>query len=960
MKKAIEFSVKHPVSALMYFSLAIFLGAISVFCMNTSLLPKTRDRFILASTNYDGVRAEEIRKLVTIPLEQALASLKDVKNIESVSRDGSCAIKIELKWGADIDAALLECAAILEDASESLPDDCPAARAKKLGGFASEISVCLLPKENDIFAATEFAENEFKSKLLSFEETAYVEVIGGKKKEIKAIVDSSKAAFYGLGLDEIARRLNLSNYDYPAGTIQDGDDEILLKTDGTYKSFKDILETPLKTSVGSLKLGDIARVEKLAQKTEEFVYCNGERCAQVKVVCKKNKNPLLLSAKVKRLLAQVNDGEKGFEAFLTHDGADEIWLSLKNLAFSALAGVAASFFLILLFFRSVKIAAVIASVIPLSVLFTFFVLLCFGKSVNVISLAGITLCLGMIIDNSIVAMESVLDEAKERKDFSKAILDAVEKISLSNSASTLTTIIVFAPLFFIGGIIGELFTDLGIAVLSGMAFSLLFSFSALPAFCVLFLREEAIGAKKIDLSFLQKRYEGIVERVRGKAFLCPAAALAFFAASLLILLPLKKEMQPKGRADSFVATALLDGQMGIDALERKAKAVSKSVMELKSVSGILTSGGLSKDRPELLAKPEENARRLVLKIKAVDAKKAKAECERLFAALGLDFAFEDAEDLFSERIGIKDLTLFAGQNPRELFLESLRFFGNGFFPNERKSLKTFKADKNLLEKAGITPLDLSAALKSSFDGTKAFPFYENGKEETLRVQFEQNEFSPKKNLSALRLPAKKGMVFLSSLGGWEDEDGEAVLYRLNGNDAKIVKDGCLSKNAPLSQVPKKRIVKTKKKEIIELLKNAFFLLLTAFLLLYCVLGAQSESFKTPLVYLIAVPPAFFGAALFLAVFRSSLNINSIMAFVTLFGTSVNCSIILRQCGTKGFSSVLITTATSLASLAPFAFDPFNLNPQSSLALAMTGGLLFSAAASLILVPIATEGKNGRE
>ena len=186
--------------------------------------------------------------------------------------------------------------------------------------------------------------------------------------------------------------------------------------------------------------------------------------------------------------------------------------------------------------------------------------------------------------------------------------------------------------------------------------------------------------------------------------------------------------------------------MGIDALERKAKAVSKSVMELKSVSGILTSGGLSKDRPELLAKPEENARRLVLKIKAVDVKKAKAECERLFAALGLDFAFEDAEDLFSERIGIKDLTLFVGQNPRELFLESLRFFGNGFFPNERKSLKRFKADKNLLEKAGVTPLDLSAALKSSFDGTMAFPFYENGKEETLRVQFEQNEFSPKKKI----------------------------------------------------------------------------------------------------------------------------------------------------------------------------------------------------------------------
>ena len=956
MNKMIDFSVRHPISVLMYFSLAIVFGAISVFCINTSLLPQTRDRWILASANYDGIRAEEVRKLVTIPLEQALLSVKGVKNIESVSRDGSCALKLELKWGTDIDAALLECDAALDSAMETLPDDCPRPRAKKLGSEAASLSLLVVPRGGDIYSASEFAENELKARLLALEECSSVEISGGQKKEIKVIVDSKKAAFYGLSLEQIARRLDLSNYDYPAGTIQDGQDDILLKTEGTYKSFQDILETTLKTNKGPLRLGDIARAEKFFQKLKEFNLLDGGRCVAVKVFCKKDKNPLSLSRKARALASEINLRESGVSLRAADDSAEEIWLSLKNLFFSAAAGVAISFFLLLLFFKSAKIAALIASVIPLSVLFTFFALLCLGKSVNIISLSGVTLCLGMIIDNSIVAAESVLDGAQKGGGFEQGLSHSIKKIALANTASTLTTIIVFAPVFFIGGIIGEIFSDLGVSVLCGMAFSLIFSFSALPAAFVLFFKDEVKKARKIDLSFLEARYKKLLERTQGKKFLCPAATCACLVFALAILIPIKKEMQPKGRQKSFCASITFEAGSGAEYLERRAKALSKGVLDLKGVQSAFAAGGFEKDRPERLADAEEAPERLFIKVEASDIKKARAECEKFFRAQGLDYHFEEPADLISSRLCAKDKALFLGEDPRELFELSQKLFGNGFFPRQKKEMKTFKANKNLLEKAGVTPLALSEALKASVDGTAAFPYYENGKELPLRVQFEPNEFSSNKNLAALRVPARGGMIPVSALGHWENESGEPVLYRINGKDAKILLEGARGFKALYGQ----RLFFPKKAQMAELFKSGAFLLFVVFVLLYCVLGAQTESFATPLVYLLAVPPAFLGAALFLAVFRSSLNINSIMAFVALFGTSVNCSIILREGGPQKFSSVIATAATSVASLLPFAFDPFNLNPQSSLALATCGGLALSAAASLVLIPNVCKNRWGKK
>lgn len=946
MYKAIEFSVKHPVSALMYFSLVIILGAVGIFCVNKSLLPQTKDRSLLVSAAYEGVRANEIKKLVALPLEESLASLKDVKNCESVSRDGICVIKIELKWAADADAALLETNAILDSAMEALPDDCSRPQAKKISVSAGQARICVVPKTKDLCAATDFAKNELKTKLLSLKECSQAEVFGVQKRELKAIVDSQKAAFYGLSLDDVTRALNLSNYDYPAGTIQDGRDDILLKTEGTFKNFGEILDTALKAKQGQLRLKDIARLEKSVAKSGAFNFCDGEPCVELLAYCKKNQNPLAFSKKVKALCAELSERDKDFNVFVADDSSLEIVTALQNLLAAALVGVAAAFALTMLFFRSAKIALLIASAIPLCALFCVFVLLCLGKSVNIISLAGITLCLGMTIDNGIVAMESVLEGA-DKKNFHAALCASIKKIALANSASTITTIIVFVPVFFIGGIYGELFCDLGVAAIAGMAFSLAFSFMALPAVCSLFFKKEILTAKPADLSALEARYKKILAKTNRVKRLCPALMVSAALLSIAALVGIKKEFQPKGRQSSFSAAVDFEPGTSLERLAREARTISRRMADTKGVRLVLAQAGLDKDKPVLLADPQRQMERLCFFVKCSDVKKTKAVCAEFFKSRGLSFRFEEPLDLLSERLGVQRQSVFLGDDQDALFEECQEFFGENFFPKQKKIQRLFKADKGRMEILEVTPLALASALKASFDGTEAFPFYENGNEIPFRVQHEENEFASNKNLASLKIPSPKGMASLSSLGSWQEEKSECVFYRINGKDAKIILGDA---KKPLPKSERRRIISLRNKNMEELFKSGAVLLAVVLILLYCVLGAQTESFTTPLIYLTAVPPAFLGAALFLALFGSSLNINSIMAFVALFGTSVNNSIILCEGGTKKFSSVLATTGTSVASLLPFAIDPFGLNPQSSLALAMAGGLLFSAAACLVLTP----------
>ncbi len=938
----------------MYFTLAFVLGFVSIFFINTSLLPQTKERWIIVSADYKGVKAKEIRKLIAMPLEESLSSLKDLKNCESICRDGFCLVKIELKWNSDANRALLETNSLIDSAMESLPEDCSRPFVKIHKDNSGKIKLFIIPKGDDILSASDFAQNELKNKLLSVEECAELDFYGLQKKMIKIVVDYKKSAFYNLSLEDIARDMNNSNFDYPAGSIQDGDKEMIFKSEGAYKNRSDILNTFIKTTNEKLRLKDIAKIHDSIQKESSFCFYNGKPCIEATLLCKKNKNPLKFSCKIKRIVKNLNLKKTKPQIIISQDSSDEIKKVLLNLFASSAAGILISFALILFFFRSGKIACLIACSIPFCVLFSFLVLTLLGRSANIISLTGITICLGMVLDNSIVAIESVLENNNKEKNFSENLKASIENIFLSNKASTITTIIAFVPIFFIGGIIGELFIDLGISVFAGMLFSLIYSFTFLPASCVLFLEEEIKKTKKITFKNLENKYYSIIKKTNKKKFLCPAISAFSLVLCFFILIPIKKELQPKEKENNFLVQVSFEPGSGFDFLKNQGKEISKKLLKIKSIKNISCKGGIEKNDFETLSNPANCEENITFCIESDKIKKTFAECQKIFNAMNLKYLLEEKSDLICERLSIKNHSLIAKDNPDDLLTTAKFYFGTDFAPNYFKNEKKFVANKHYMRKNKLSPLELSKALKYSFDGCETLPFYEAGDEIKMQVQYKDEEFSSENKLALLKIFGQDSQIGIEALGHWENSFEESLFYRHNGKDAKIISEKKANK---ASQKERDCIVFLRKDNTADFLKNAFCLTAISFILLYCILGAQTESFLKPLIYFVALPPAILGAIIFLTIFRSSLNINSAIALAALLGMSVNNSILLHEGGVKKFSSALITTITSLAALIPFAFDPFNINPQSSLSLAICGGLLFSSAASFILIPNIKERKN---
>ncbi|MDE7290633.1 MAG: efflux RND transporter permease subunit [Treponemataceae bacterium] len=977
MKSLIKYSVEHPVSIIMYFSLAIILGAISVFALNVSFLPETKERHILISTEYQGVAASEVRTLITVPLEEAISSLKGIKNCESVTREGLSLVKAELKWGTNIDLAMVEAKSIVDAAMETLPQDCPMPKVQKLNLSQNEkIKICVIPKNADICLATNFCNEELKTKLLELEGIAEIKILGGQKEEIQVTVDSKKAAFYKVSLENIAQSLNASNYEYPAGTIQVGENQILLKTQGLYKNFDDILNTSVKHETnGSLKLRDFASVEKVPAEFSSFVFYNSKRGVQIEIACKNSYSPIRLSSKIRSRIFEMNEiyGDK-FDIAIIEDASKNILSSIKSLLLSALAGITITIALLYFFVRSAKIAAIIASVIPFSILFSLFILFATKRSINLISLSGITICLGMIIDNSIISVLSIAREIKKSpnksdSEFKSATIAGLEKITLSNSASTLTTIVVFLPLFFLDGILGEVFCDLSITVIGGMAFSLLFSFTVIPAAAVLFLRQEFFKMKSDARKSLEKKYRSILEKTLDIKIL-PAAIIAISVfASAIFLLPIKKEIQPKSAQNDFQVQINFPSEFSIEKILSQGKILAEEIQNLKTVENVLCAGGIQNDDFSELLNPRAFPERLIFKIESIEIKKCKKQVQDLLEKFQSEFDFVESEDLISSHLAIKSDLLFLGDDEKKLRESAEEIFEN-FSPNYFTDGILFSFDTERLSKHGMSTGTISIAAKNALEGIECLPYYENGKEVPLKIRFPKNEFSSERNLGAMPIFSENGILPLSTFGKFIDIKNEAILYRYDKKDAKIIaaeEHAKIKTLAPFFQ--KSRFVSLKQKSLEEIFSSGATLLALVLALLYCLLGAQSESFSLPLIFLLALPPAFFGAIFFLALFLRSLNINSILALVVLFGTSVNNSILLCE-GIKGktfceksaarksiingaaekLNMILVTSATSIAALIPFAFVFPSKNPQSGMSLAIIGGLLFSATAVIIFIP----------
>lgn len=960
----IKFCVKHPVSILMSLLLLILCEIIALKNISFDYIPKMEERYLLVSASFDGVRADEMRKLVTVNMEDSLVSLKGIKNISSVTRDGLSLVIVELGWSTDSSLAFTQCAQIIDECYEFLPEGC---LKPELQFFNPDndavLTVTMKAFDGDMEYCRYIGDNDVKGIFARLDGVSSVSVCGGEKSEVHVIADKSKLESMGITLENISELLYFSNIDYPAGTIYEGDKEILLKTNGLFTTTGEIQDCPISyTETGLIRVCDIASVKNALEEQKTCFIYNGKEAVGFKIFKKAEASPIEVSNKVKKEVERLNELYKNnFEFEVISDTSIELVSSLKNLLYSALFGCLITAIVLFLFLKSFRTCFIACTILPLTALFAILVLSFCGKSLNLLSIAGLTVGIGMVIDPTVVALENALKKLAVNNK-KQTIVEAVKEVRLSTIGSTLTTVVVFIPFFFLDGIFGKLFSDMAVSVISSIGFSCLLSLVYVPAvLSLLHDKNKAIKKSNSSIKLLESLYKKSLKQVFSSKIIIPLIFALCIGISFVCIKSLKKEIFPVLRGNTINARLFYEENTRLSVIKKDAFELSYALLNNENFINLSVICGVESD--DFISLSDEALRKevMILKCETTNQTRAKKVLEEICEGSGLKIIIENEKSILEKLLNfdLKSSIVTEGEPEK---LESLIAQNKNeilsFEPSSYVREYSFIPDRSALSRFNISALVLAQTAKNALEGVYSSPLYKNGRQIPVLVKYEENTINSTEALENCAVVAGESFVLLGSLGKIEETTNNKILFRYNRKDAKKV---IFKENA----VTNLHLVNPQQEEFLNLIESAIFLLLIAVLLLYCVMGAQFESFVIPVFMLLALPPCFAGAFLALKISSLSININSLVALVVLFGTSVNNSIILFEVlsGLKKMSqenvittcaeklrSILIMTFTSIFALVPFAFD-FSKKTDSSMSMAIIGGLFVSLVVVLFVVPV---------
>jgi len=481
----INLSVKRPVGTIMFYIGIILLGAVSLSKLSINLLPDLSYPKITVVTDYPGSGPEEIERFITNVLEGPLSSITGVKQIDSISKEGLSLITVEFHWGTDMDFALLHTKEQIEGVIQTLPEDCEPPVIQELDPSASPIMTVILKSDKrSLKKQKEAAEYIIKPRMEQLEGISRVEIRGGDDEEISVEIDPEKIKNLGFNLNAVAAAIENANFFQPGGTVKKDKLRYTLKIEGEVKSPEEIEEITITNLRGrNIQIKDVGRA----------FFKNKVRQGNIRFNTHSSIALLLYRAAGGNTVKATEDAEKTFKT-LTKEFNDEIRFqvvsreaeliisSINSLTSSLILGGFLSVFILLLFLQNYRDPMLVAVVIPISIIATFVLLFLFEVNLNIMSLGGLVLGVGMFVDNSIIVLESIFRHRNAAKEnLIDSVINGAQEVSGAISASTLTTISIFLPVIYLYGITGKLFRDQALTVSFSLISSLVVAITLLPA-----------------------------------------------------------------------------------------------------------------------------------------------------------------------------------------------------------------------------------------------------------------------------------------------------------------------------------------------------------------------------------------------------------------------------------------------------------------------------------------------
>jgi len=475
--KLARMAVDRPVTMYMFYLAVILLGAVSLRELSVDLLPDISYPRLSVITNYPGVAPEEIETLITAPLESAVSRIPGLRRVESVSKEGVSLLTLEFDWGTDMDFTMLHTREQLDNAKDSFPEDAESPTIIPLDPQSRPIMTLALSGDRTLLELKELAEELIKPRLEQIEGVGSAEITGGVEREIQVEADPQKLALYGLTIEAVASRIDAFNRNLQGGTIRKGTFKYALRVVGEFESLDEIGEIGLLVTKegGVVRLRDVATVKDSIKERQGMTRLGGAESIGLLVRKESGANTVKVTKLVRETIGQIRAENPGITLSVVSEQAKTIESAIGAVKSELWQGAVLAFLTLLIFLQEWKTPLIIGTVIPVSIIGAFSLLFFGNITLNIMSLGGLALAVGMLDDCAVVVSENIFRHRSLGKGLAEAAYVGTKEVGPAVISTALTTIVVFLPVIYVHGIAGQLFKDTALTVTFALLASLLVS-----------------------------------------------------------------------------------------------------------------------------------------------------------------------------------------------------------------------------------------------------------------------------------------------------------------------------------------------------------------------------------------------------------------------------------------------------------------------------------------------------
>ncbi len=965
------FSIRRPVTVCMGILVLLALGGVSLSQLPIDLLPELNLPMAVAVSTYSGAGPEEVEQMVTRPLEAVLSTVSNVKNVMSISSPGSSMVMVEFNWGTDMDFATLDMREKIDILSGVLPPEVKRPTVYKFDPALLPImSIGVSSDSRDLATLKQLLEDKVINRLERIDGVAYAMLAGGPVREIKVLVDQARLSGYGLTLGRLVQVLQSENLNLPGGTIQDGGREYVIRTTGEFRSIDEIRNVTLLTPMGApIRLSDVATVKEVEDRSGAYSLLNGRPSLGIAIQKETGANTVQVAAKVREEMEKVARDLPDVDYSYTFDQSKFIERAIGNLKSNAIIGGLLAIFILYVFLHSFRSTLIIALSIPISIIATF-TLVYFNKlTLNMMSLGGLALGVGMLVDNSIVVLENIYRHCEQGKTRLVAAQEGAAEVGLAITASTLTTVAVFVPIVYIKGLVAEIFTQLALTVTFSLLSSLLVAMTLVPLLASRLLKVEAErppaqpgwgparwGRQLADrirqaLANLDRFYRRALSWSLDHRRLVLAVAAGAFVLSLIALPFLGRELFPRTDAGMLTATISLPLGSTIEQTGQIAEQVEEILAQVPEVDTIFTSVGGSElfsaggmgtyaehATIDVTLKPQRERKRSDLQLAAVVREQVQDIAGAEITVTALDMMGMHAvagsggpisiqvygDDIDLLKTVADDVATVVKDVPGTREVETS-------FEEGRPEIKV-RLNRDKAAALGLSAGQVAQTVDMAIDGQVATRYRVGGDEVDIIVQLEEGQRQNLTDIKGIRLASPLGFqVSLDDVAELVLEQGPSSIYRENQTRVATVSADIIGR--PLGKVsndiaralavaplPEGYTVEFggENKMMMEACADLSLVLVFAVVLVYMVMAAQFESLLHPFTIMFSMPLAMVGVVLGLAVTGTPVSVLAAIGVVVLAGVVVNNAIvlvdyinILRKKGLSAKEAILTAGPTRL-------------------------------------------------